>query len=371
MDRLGLFVASLLDASSRAYASGAVTRLVESGAGAGHGFRGLVADVQGRIESLASSLAVGLPALLAHEASWAAAAWSARGADLDLLRAEYEFLRAELVERLPSETTPLVREHLAAAARAVAAPEVPEATILVDGLPMVEAARGFLVAVLEGRRDDAIRIVLDAVESGASALDVQRHVLGRVQAEMGRMWQIGEVNVAEEHLGTRVVEEALVHLRTYLPREPWNGRTVLVAAVSGNAHQLGARVVADRFESAGWRALFLGADTPNDDLVAAVGHFGAHLVALSAGMAVDTRAVADFADALHREHARVPLLVGSRLLGRRRPVARGRGRRLRAERGRGDRCSGAGAPKLSPFGSWGACVFLSRRGAAQRPRGET
>ena len=46
---------------------------------------------------------------------------------------------------------------------------------------------------------------------------------------------------------------------------------VLLAAVEGERHVIGLRMVADLLDGAGYRVLFLGADVPTDALVAAIG----------------------------------------------------------------------------------------------------
>ena len=129
---------------------------------------------------------------------------------------------------------------------------------------------------------------------------------------MGRMWQVGDVDVAEEHLGSRIVEEALILLRARMPRVEENGHSVLVASVRGTLHDIGGRMVADHFEMAGWRSVFLGADTPTDDLVAAVEHFDIDLVALSAGLGLNIRATAEVVAAIRARRADLPVIVGGR-----------------------------------------------------------
>jgi methanogenic corrinoid protein MtbC1 len=315
MDPQGQFIATLIEASGKALAAGAITRLSE----AGHaddveawGFQQLVADAQVRLENLAEALAVGRPDLLQLEVQWLATTYVARQVPLDFLRRTLECLRAELAEGLPAVAATMACSYLDSARENLAAPLPELPSLLVDGQPHVDLARSFLLTALEGRRNDAQRLLSEAFEGGVSVPDLHQHVLTRVQAEMGRMWQVGDVDVAEEHLGSRIVEEALILLRDRMPRVEENGRSVLVAAVRGTLHDIGARMVADHFEMAGWRSFFLGADTPTDDIVAAIKHFDVDLVALSAGLGLNIRATAELVAAIRASHAAVPVLVGGR-----------------------------------------------------------
>ena len=69
------------------------------------------------------------------------------------------------------------------------------------------------------------------------------------------------------------------------PRQPANGRTVVVAAVSGNVHDVGLRALADMYQLAGWRVIFVGADVPMLDLPTLLVFFEADLLMLGATLA--------------------------------------------------------------------------------------
>ena len=106
------------------------------------------------------------------------------------------------------------------------------------------------------------------------------------QMELGRMWQSGEINVADEHLGSYTTKMVMSQLLSLATSEPHNGKTVLTAAVAGNHIDIGLHAVADFFEMAGWQTIRLGADVPVLDLVEAVESFNADLLALSASLSV-------------------------------------------------------------------------------------
>jgi methanogenic corrinoid protein MtbC1 len=78
-----------------------------------------------------------------------------------------------------------------------------------------------------------------------------------------------------------------------LPKQPRNGKVLLAASVEGNAHDLGVQMVADFFEMAGFRSVFLGPSVPAADLVTAIAHFSCHVVALSAALPTQLRSAED------------------------------------------------------------------------------
>ena len=84
------------------------------------------------------------------------------------------------------------------------------------------------------------------------------------------------------------------------PRRERNGRTIIAAAVQGNTHDVGVRMIADTFEMDGWRSIYLGANIPAADLASAVADFGGELVAISAALPTQLQTVADTIELLRR-----------------------------------------------------------------------
>lgn len=318
MNEQGQFTAKLLDSAVRAYAAGAAGRMRDS-SGAPRGllelwsFDAVAADMQVRIRHLAEALAVGRPEVFALDVQWLIEGYAARGVSVELVRTSLACLRDELRESLPAGDVRRTDECFDRAMGVLSGPPREFAGHLEDGQPHVELAREYLLALLEGRGRDAHGLVLEAAASGVSAIELQAHVVAPVQAEMGLMWQRGEVGVADEHLGSRIVEDTLALLQAQQPAEPSTGRTVITASVAGNLHDIGARVIAHRFEQAGWRSIFLGADMPSADLAQAVGAHSGQLVALSVGLGLDLRATAEAIHALRSAGRPLAVIVGGRL----------------------------------------------------------
>jgi len=229
----------------------------------------------------------------------------------DVLDVNLECLGLELAERLPAGIADVPAAYVASARKALA--DGPESlpSLLADGVPHADLARAYLLAALEGRRADAMRLVADAADSGVPVADLHEHVIGRTQAELGRMWQMAEIHVGEEHLGSRIAEEALALLRARHNAPADAPYTVLAACVAGGRHDVASRMLADQFELQGWRSILLGADVPSADLAHSARDFDVDLVALSAPLLLDVREAAAQIAALRREVS-VPVLVGGR-----------------------------------------------------------
>ena len=134
------------------------------------------------------------------------------------------------------------------------------------------------------------------------------------QREVGRMWHQAEVNIAEEHVVTSTTERAMAVLAYKAEKQTSNGLTLVSAAVAGNAHDIGIRVVSDFFEFAGWRAVCLGADLPAIDIAQAVKFFDTSLVLLSAALSTQIKAVRETVQAVRELDSQCKIMVGGTAL---------------------------------------------------------
>ena len=142
-------------------------------------------------------------------------------------------------------------------------------------------AASYIEDLLHGRRNDASRLIRSAVEKGMSVKSIYLEVFQPVQREMGRLWQTNEVTVAQEHYCTAATQLIMGQLYQYLPMAPRNGKRLVVTCMGGELHEVGARMVADFLEMAGWDSYFLGANTPSASILAAIAERKADILALS------------------------------------------------------------------------------------------
>lgn len=147
-----------------------------------------------------------------------------------------------------------------------------------------ELTRHFLSAQLAGDRQGAVRLVLDAVRAGVSSQELLVRVIAAAQREIGRLWELNQVSIAQEHLATAIAQLALAQLYGHADRATATGWTVVLACVEGEQHDFGPRIAADILETAGYDVRFLGADVPTDTLVDFARSVDPDVICLSATM---------------------------------------------------------------------------------------
>jgi len=179
--------------------------------------------------------------------------------------------------------------------------------------------RRFLMALLSGDRRDALDIVIEeglwlAVPVTSLYLDVVQPAL----YEMGRLFASHRVAVAHVILAAEISRLALAQLRLHLSCQPSNGMPVVVACVEGEAHDLGAHMVADFLEMAGFDVRVLGANVPTRTLVSLVESQPPGLLALSATATARLTEVRRVVEAVRRAtKGRVSIAVGGQLFASR------------------------------------------------------
>ena len=249
--------------------------------------------LEGRIAELAAAIGTRRPELFSAQLCLAKAAFTARRVPLDDLLKSLHAMEAVLIPRVPPEDRALVRSYLLRAQRDIGrAPEAPP-PFLTTTAAHARLTSSYLVAVLEGNRRQACTVLTDAARAGLDVRTIYTQVLTPALHELGRLWLLDEISVVEEHFATATTITAMSQLLGMATCEPHNGKTLVAAAIEGNQHEVGLRMVTDLFEMQGWRTVYLGANVPSADLPEAVADFGADLVALSISLAVHLRPAAD------------------------------------------------------------------------------
>lgn len=105
--------------------------------------------------------------------------------------------------------------------------------------------------------------------------------LGEVLANIGARWANNQISIAEEHLATGLLDYALSSITASF-HVPKMAPTCLLAAPTGEKHTLGLSLVRACLCTAGFRTLWMGAETPFDEIVASIHRIKPASVLLSA-----------------------------------------------------------------------------------------
>lgn len=268
-------------------------------------------QLQGRVQELAAAIAYDAPESFVAQIGWARSAFTVRGVCCTHISSSLTALSKVLARELPPDDFAWVEDLLARAAREAGAPDCCDSpSSLSRDSALALASAEYLVAILEGDRRKAADRIRALQKTGVDAAAIYTEVLASSLCELGRLWHLGEISVAEEHFATTTTQMVMSEVRARATTAPCDGRVVVAASVDGDHHDMGVRVIADLLELSGWRAVFLGASIPADELAGAVRDFEGDLVAISATLPVHLRAVEAAVASVRSLTRRCPVLVG-------------------------------------------------------------
>ena len=145
------------------------------------------------------------------------------------------------------------------------------------------------VASLEKReKENCVKVCLDYLANGAiDVVTLYEQILAPAMNTPSYGTNEGEVNIWEEHSRTSIVRTIIECCYPYVVKErneSYKSKkkgSVIVLCPTEEAHETGARMVADFFTVTGFDVIFIGASTPGDQTIDAINYFNPDYVAIS------------------------------------------------------------------------------------------
>jgi len=267
-------------------------------------------DARYHLRYLAEAVGASEPALFAKYVTWAKTMLSTRNIPVGDLVFNLESMLSVLGERLPPPLQEPTLEYVKAAIRELVIAADP-LTFLDPAQPHYDLANQYLNALLRYERHVASELILRAVENKVSIKEIYFHVFERCQYEIGRLWQSNIVSVAQEHYCTASTQFVMSQLYPYIFRADRAPRgTIVAACVSGELHEIGARMLCDLLEMEGWNTIYLGANVPTAGIVGVLRDNHSNILAISASMTFHIPAVREVIAAVRSASQETRILVG-------------------------------------------------------------
>jgi MerR family transcriptional regulator, light-induced transcriptional regulator len=242
-------------------------------------------DVRDQASFLAAAVATPAVEAFRDYVQWLAAVTNSRGASVQTLGQSLALLKEFFEGRLEPDTLTPVVEMLDAGLDALAKESERSQPLyhahLPAGLAQVEP---LTQSLLRGDIATARSIALRAFAERGSYIVIATHLFQPALYRIGLLWQQNEITVAQEHLATAICQNVLSQLYARAVFAPPSGHRALFAAIAGNEHTMGLRMVSDAFELDGWSVQYLGANTPTDALVEQIDAWRPEVVGLSVSL---------------------------------------------------------------------------------------
>jgi diguanylate cyclase (GGDEF)-like protein len=161
-------------------------------------------------------------------------------------------------------------------------------------------------------------VVRNALAAGLPPATVQSRVMAPAMHRIGDLWSAGAITVADEHVATAICQRVLTSLYVSLQHRPAPvRRKILLAAVQGDHHGMGLRMVGDVLEGAGHDVHHLGCDVGAEPLVAALTRHDPDLICLGVTLPLGGRHLEEALHRIQQVRPDLPVLLGGQGIPRR------------------------------------------------------
>ena len=248
-------------------------------------------DIHYHLDYLAEAMATSKPELFSEYIAWMSTLFNKLNLAKNVLDLTLAATEEALKEHFPHEEFVMIKEYLDLATKKLSEGIQAPPIFINPHLPLGGLAKEYLDALLRADRLAASRMIIQAVDSGTSLKDIYMHVFQKSQYEIGRLWQMNEASVAQEHYCTAATQLIMSQLYPYLFPTQKKGQKMIATSIGGELHEIGMRMVADFFEMDGWDTYYVGANTPNESIIQTLEENKAQLLGVSATLTPHIREV--------------------------------------------------------------------------------
>ena len=223
--------------------------------------------------------------LLARTLPWAYRVLAVRRVELDYLRLQLLTWRKAVQEYLsPALAAPILQSYDWLIAEHPTMTELwrsPETFLFAPAGPAAAVELEFTECLLQGERRACLQLAESAAHTPGGLATFYTDVLQNALCRVGQLWERGEITVATEHVATAIALAVTAALYPRVVQAQSTRGLAVVACTPNEQHEIGARMVADFLELAGWEVIHLGANVPQASLLQLLRRKRPFLLALS------------------------------------------------------------------------------------------
>ncbi len=167
-------------------------------------------------------------------------------------------------------------------------------------------------SLVAGCEEEAANLVISAYLGGISPAQIFDNLVAPAMRQVGELWYIGELTVAQEHLATRTIMNAMYKLRTVLPVAKERKGLMMCCGIEGDFHELSSYLAKLTFENLGWEVINFGANTPLYSVSDEILHHLPDMICISATTMTDIeRTARDFQEFRQKvAKLKTPIIIG-------------------------------------------------------------
>ncbi len=173
-----------------------------------------------------------------------------------------------------------------------------------------ETYNNYFNNLIKGAKYECVAIFDEVIKSNVPVEKIYTQLFQRSLYQVGEYWEMNRISVATEHMATAITENLMIKLQPELFSTERTGKKAVIACVANEYHQVGGKMVADIFEMYGWDGYFVGANTPNTELLRFIESKNPDLIGLSLSIYSNLPELKNTLVKIRQHFPDLPVMVG-------------------------------------------------------------
>ncbi|MGM0445598.1 MAG: cobalamin B12-binding domain-containing protein [Bacillota bacterium] len=179
--------------------------------------------------------------------------------------------------------------------------DVYENTYISNNNPHKDYANKYLELLLDSNKVEASKLIIEKALPNMEVNEIYLDIFQPVQKEVGRLWHINKVSVAQEHYISSVTQLIMSQLYSHFLTVGGKKGAIVTTAVGNELHEIGIRMVADLLEIDGYDTIHLGANTPQSAVIDALKLNKAKLLGISVTLPIHLKKLDKLVEAIRKD----------------------------------------------------------------------
>ncbi len=171
-------------------------------------------------------------------------------------------------------------------------------------------SKQYLSLLLEKKKNEAKDFIISLIEKGMEIKSIYTDIFQASQYELGRLWELNEISVAQEHYCTAVTNSIISIVASSTDYVKKNGLKAITTCVGSEQHAMGIRIINDFLEMDGWETYYMGANVPTVAVLSAIDDIQPDFIALSVTLTPHIKQLNELITAIKKNHPSLKIMVG-------------------------------------------------------------
>jgi MerR family transcriptional regulator, light-induced transcriptional regulator len=172
----------------------------------------------------------------------------------------------------------------------------------------------YLNSLLDGDKKQCVQIITNLIDEKVPIKEIYLQLFHRSMYRVGQLWEKERCSIADEHIATKITEGLLELVSAFYSNEKHIGKRAVVTCIDKEYHELGARMVAGLLEAHGWDVIFLGVNTPQEEILNIIRTKQPDIIGISSSFYINIMRLVKLIQSVKEEFPEQEIIVGGQAI---------------------------------------------------------